>query len=114
MDEVTQEDLLDRQLREAAPYIDDEGFTGRVLNQLPPSRAGRRSLRVLILLGITILASGLSYFLSGGGRFIDRGLAWLAALPVLWVFALALGCGIVVTGLGIAAAIANNRQLQAP
>ena len=114
MDEVIQEDSLDRQLREAAPYIDDDGFTGRVLKQLPPARlAGRRSVRALILLGITILASGLSYVLSGGGRFIEHGLAWLTTLPLLWVFALALVCGILATALGIAAALTNNRRLQA-
>ena len=114
MDEIIQEDSLDRQLRDAAPYIDDEGFTARVLQQLPPSRPTRYSFRALILLGVTILASVLSYVLSDGGRFIDRGLAWLSALPVLWILALALGSGILVTSLGIAAAIANNRQLQAP
>ncbi len=38
MNEIKQEDWLDRQLREAAPYIDDEGFTARVLQQLPPPR----------------------------------------------------------------------------
>jgi len=29
------DDTLDRQLREAAPYIDDEGFTARVMAKLP-------------------------------------------------------------------------------
>jgi hypothetical protein len=114
MNEATEDDLLDQQLRNAAPYIDDEGFTARVLQQLPQSRAGRRSVRAPILLGITVLGCLLSYLLSGGGRFIEQGVAWLAGLPVLWVLALALGCGIVVTGLGITAAIANNRQLQTP
>ena len=39
MKQVNQEDWLDRELREAAPYIDDEGFTARVLQQLPPPGA---------------------------------------------------------------------------
>ena len=64
MDEKQQEDSLDRQLREAAPYIDDEGFTARVLQQLPPPRRGLDSLRAAILLGITLLASALAYVLS--------------------------------------------------
>ena len=38
MNEVKEEDWLDRQLREAAPYIDDKGFTARVLQQLPAPR----------------------------------------------------------------------------
>ncbi len=58
MDEKQQEDSLDRQLREAAPYIDDDGFTVRVLRQLPPPRRGRDSLRAVILLGITLFMAG--------------------------------------------------------
>src|SRR6266536_1359498 len=81
MDEKQQEDSLDRQLREAAPYIDDDGFTVRVLRQLPPPRRGRDSLRAVILLGITLLASALAYVLSDGGRFLVIAMARLTALP---------------------------------
>ena len=35
MDEIEQEDWLDRKLREAAPYIDDDGFTARVMEAIP-------------------------------------------------------------------------------
>ena len=61
MNQVNQEDWLDRELREAAPYIDDEGFTARVLQQLPPPRRGHDLLRAAILLGMTLLASLLAY-----------------------------------------------------
>jgi hypothetical protein len=60
MEQVNQEAWLDRKLREAAPYIDDEGFTARVLQQLPPPRRGRDLLRAAILLGMTFLASVLA------------------------------------------------------
>ena len=50
MDEQRQEDWLDRQLREAVSYIDDEGFTAQVLKRLPARRPGRRPLRAVILL----------------------------------------------------------------
>ena len=35
MDEQLQEDWLDRRLREEMPYIDDAGFTARVVQKLP-------------------------------------------------------------------------------
>ena len=103
MDEKQQEDSLDRQLREAAPYIDDEGFTVRVLRKLPPPRRGRDSLRAVILLGITLLASALAYVLSDGGRFLVVAMAplvvqgalgprapeWLLPVTLLWPIAIA-------------------------
>ena len=56
MNEETQEDWLDRRLRDAAPYIEDDGFTARVLRQLPaPQRSGgkrRYDARVLQLLRV--------------------------------------------------------------
>ncbi len=45
MDNISEEDQLDRQLRDAAPYIDDDGFTARVLQQLPAPRHARRELQ---------------------------------------------------------------------
>jgi hypothetical protein len=112
MKQMNQEDWLDRELREAAPYIDDEGFTARVLQQLPAPRRGHDLLRAAILLGMTFLASVLAYVVSGGGRFVGITLERLAALPALWVFVLALASGLVVTAVGAVAAISRDRTLQ--
>lgn len=112
MRQVDQEDWLDRELREAAPYIDDNGFTARVLRQLPPAHRGRDLLRAVILLGMTLLASVLAYVVSGGGRFVSLTLERLAALPVLWVFALAAASGLVISALGAAAALFRGRVLE--
>jgi hypothetical protein len=112
MKQVNQEDWLDRELREAAPYIDDEGFTARVLQQLPPPRRGHDLLRAAILLGMTFLASILAYVVSGGGRFVSVTLERLAALPALWVFVLALASGLVVATVGAVAAISRGQALQ--
>jgi anti-sigma factor RsiW len=112
MEQVNQEDWLDRELREAAPYIDDEGFTARVLQQLPPPRRRREVLRAAILLGMTFFASVLAYVVSGGGRFVSVTLERLAALPALWVFVLALASGLVITALGATAAVSRSRVLQ--
>jgi hypothetical protein len=112
MKEVNQEDWLDRELREAAPYIDDEGFTARVLQQLPPPRRGRDLLRAAILLGMTFLASVLAYVVSGGGRFVSITVERLVTLPTLWVFALALVSGLVVAAGGAMAAIFRGETLR--
>jgi hypothetical protein len=109
MKQVNQEDWFDRELREAAPYIDDEGFTARVLQQLPPPRRGHDLLRAAILLGMTFLASLLAYVVSGGGRFVSVTLERLAALPALWVFVLALASGLVMAAAGATAAISRSR-----
>jgi hypothetical protein len=105
MDEKQQENSLDQQLREAAPYIDDEGFTARVLQQLPPPRRGRDSLRAAILLGITLVASTLAYVLSDGGRFLVVAMARLTALPTLWLLALAFGSGLFFMAGGVVVAL---------
>ena len=112
MKQVNQEDWLDRELREAAPYIDDEGFTARVMQQLPPPRRHHDVLRAAILLGMTLLASVLAYVVSGGGRFVSVTLERVAALPALWVFALALASGLVISAVGATAAVSRSRVLQ--
>ncbi len=106
---MNQEDWLDRELHEAAPYIDDEGFTARVLQQLPAPRRSHDLLRAVILLGTTFLASVLAYVVSGGGRFVSISLERLAALPALWVFVLALASGLVMAVAGAMAAISRSR-----
>src|SRR5260370_37811769 len=94
MDEISQEDKLDRQLREAALYIDDNGFTARVLQQLPAPRRTRRSFRSAILLAAALLASALAYVASDGGRFLIVAMARLVTLPAVWLFDLVLGRGL--------------------
>ena len=112
MNEMEQEDWLDKQLREAAPYIDDAGFTARVLRQLPAPRRSRVSFRGAILLAVTLLATVLAYVLSDGGRFLVVELTRLTILPTLWLLALALGSGILVMAGGVVAAISKTRELQ--
>ena len=110
MDQVNQEDWLDRQLREAAPYIDDDGFTARVLQKLPQPQRRHQSLRAIILFGITLLASALAYVVSDGGRFIAVAMGRVMTLPVMWVFVLSLATGLVMTALSFIAAISRTRE----
>ena len=112
MDEISEEDQLDRQLREAAPYLDDNGFTARVLHQLPASGGTRQSFRGAILLATALLASALAYVASDGGRFLIVAMERLVTLPTEWLFALALGSGLLVMTAGAIAAIAKASELQ--
>jgi hypothetical protein len=112
MEEINQEDLLDRQLREAAPYIEDGGFTARVLQRLPAPQRRGQSLRSVILIGMSLLASALAYVLSDGGRFVVVGMTRLSVLPSLWLMLLALGSGILVMTGGLVAAMSKTSELR--
>jgi hypothetical protein len=112
MDETTQEDWLDRQLRDGAPYIEDHGFTTRVLAMLPPAKQPQQSLRTIILIGVTAIGSALAYTLSDGGRFVAVEMARLSTLPPLSVYALAFGSGLLVMTAGLIAAMSKMSDLQ--
>jgi hypothetical protein len=107
MDENLQEDWLDARLREEAAYVDDAGFTARVVQKLPAHRV-RHSLRAVILLGVTLVASAIAYMLSGGGWFIAEGVTRLSLLPlpVIWLGA-ATATVLVMVG-GFAAAMSKT------
>jgi len=53
-----EKDPLDVLLQEQNAYIDDDGFTRRVMAQLPPRR--RTRLRPVLLLGVTVVGSALA------------------------------------------------------
>ena len=109
MNEQLEEDWLDARLREEAPYIDDDGFTARVMLKLPAQRQSK-SLRGVILFAITFLACVVAYFVSGGGVFIGNSAAFLVAMPIWIVCVLAGFCGLLVTLLGAAAAMTKARE----
>jgi hypothetical protein len=111
MGEIIQEDPLDRELREAMPYIDDDGFTARVLRRLPPASRPRRGLRAVILLGSALLASVLGCILSENGRFVTITIERLATLPMIVVLALVVTSGMVMIALGVLAAMAKGDEL---
>ena len=112
MDEQREIDWLDARLLEEVAYIDDDGFTARVMKQVP-AHARPRSQRASILLGVTILASLITYIISGGGRFVADAVVRIAAMPLLVLIILALICGLLVTALGLAAAISKTRESRA-
>jgi len=111
MDEQLQEDWLDAKLREEAPYIDDDGFTARVAQKLP-AHGGSRRTRNVILLGVTIIASLIAYLVSGGGTFLTDAAAFLVAMPLVTVCALAGASAFIVMILGTSAALSKSRELR--
>jgi len=96
------DDTLDRQLREAAPYIDDEGFTARVMAKLPVARREPRWLRAMVLLGV----------LSGGGRFVREGMVQLSNFPIWLLLVFAFGCGLVIGAFAVIFAIRKTPEVR--
>ncbi len=119
MDEQLQEDWLEARLREETPYIDDGGFTAQVVRKLPDRRAARLSFRGMILVCLTLLASALTYVLSGGGRFVETTFHYLADIPKLivalpfWITAVVMFGGLAIgTLVAVGAALAQTRELR--
>jgi hypothetical protein len=110
MNAMIDDDTLDRQLRDAAPYIDDDGFTVRVIARLPAARREPRWLRAMILLGLTMLGSGIAYLLSGG--LIREGVIQLSNFPIWLLLVFAFGCGLVVGAFAVIFAIRKTPEVR--
>jgi hypothetical protein len=108
MEEKLQEDWLDARLRDDAPYIDDAGFTSRVVQKLP-ARHVRRSYRAFLLLGITLTACIAAFWFAGGTSLAFDTYANVAMLPVMWMWIFAAVVGILVMAGGVAAAVSRAR-----
>jgi hypothetical protein len=111
MNENLQEDSLDARLRDEAVYIDDGGFTSRVVQKLP-TRPVRRGLRAVILLGVALVASAVAYVLFGGVWGIAEGMARLSLLPlpVIWLGAAAATVVVMAGGLAAVVSKASGRS----
>ena len=98
IDAQLQEDWLDAKLREEMPYIDDAGFTARVMQQLPAQRASSFPLRASILMVAAVIAS-LTAFLGAGDYVLDSA-AFLVAVPMqlLLIFILAASMLVMIAG----------------
>jgi len=108
MDDKLQEDWLDARLRDDAPYIDDAGFTSRMVKKLP-ARQVRRSYRAFMMLGITIAACLAAFWFAGGTSLAIDAYANVAMLPVMWMWIFAAAVGVLVMAGGLAAAVSRSR-----
>jgi len=112
MNREISDEALDRKLQEAAPYLEDDGFTARVLQQLPQQVRRIEFLRSFILVAMSALASALTYVLSDGGRFILVEMFRLTTIPTVWVVVFALASGMLVMAGGMFAAVHRTNQIQ--
>ena len=104
------DETLDRQLREAVPYINDDGFTARVIASLPAARREPRWLRAMIVLGLALLGTGVAYLLSGG--VIRQGLLQIADFPIWLLLMFAFGCGLVIGAFAVIFAIRKTPEVR--
>jgi hypothetical protein len=109
MDEQLQEDWLDRRLREEMPYIDDAGFTARVVQKLP-GPVSRQSWRAVILISVTLLASVVTYLASDGGRFLIVAAYRFASMPLVFISLVAICATLIATAVAASAALVQARE----
>jgi hypothetical protein len=108
MDEKLQEDWLDARLGDEAPYIDDAGFTSRVVDKLPV-RQVRRSYRAIIMISITLAACLAAFWLAGGTSLAIDAYTNVAMMPIMWMWISAAGAALLVMAGGLAAALSRSR-----
>lgn len=104
------DELLDARLRDETSYIDDAGFTARVMKRLPRHRVSWSSLRSFIILAATILSVVVAYFASGEGMFVHDAFARISGLPQFQLFLVIVGCGITMTIAGLWVALARRDE----
>ena len=105
------DETLDRQLREAAPYIDDDGFTARVMARVPAMRREPQWLRAMIIVGLALLGAGIAYVI-GGGHVIREGIVEFANFPIWLLLVFAFGCGLVVGAFAVIFAIRKTPEVR--
>ena len=111
MNEQLEEDWLDAKLRDESPYIDDDGFTSRVAQQLPVTRRKSKA-RSVILVTATMVAAVIAYVVGGGRTLAIDLLSWAAVMPVSVLYLATIACGLLVMAVGLYAAVAKARKLR--
>ena len=106
------EEALDRQLRDAVPYIHDDGFTARVLACLPAPQRERRSIRSAILISLTLLGSALACILTDSGRFIVVDLVRVAHMPITSVLIMTFAIGFLAISGALVAAMTKLQDIR--
>ena len=101
--------ILEQKLREEASYIDDDGFTARVVAQLPV-RPRRNRSRAFVLLAMAALAAVVAYQITEGGRFVWVAVAYLQMVPIWLVFGALFLLAVTVTAFGLATALSHERR----
>jgi hypothetical protein len=109
---MTGDEMLDRQLREAVAYINDDGFTARVMASLPAARREPQWLRAMIVVGLALIGTGMAYFLSGGSSLVREGVVQMADFPIWLLLVFAFGCGLVVGAFAVIFAVRKTPEVR--
>ena len=105
------DDLLDARFREETPYIDDAGFSARVMKQLPRRPVSWMSQRVIVIFVATIVSVVVAYFASGEGMFVHDAFAHISTLRPLQLLLIILACGMAMTIAGFWAALRRTHEI---
>jgi hypothetical protein len=109
--QMQQEDWLDAKLRDEMPYIDDDGFTSRVAQQLPVRRHSTKA-RSAILLSFSIVAAVVAYAIAGGSSFVMDVVSWFAVKPLAALYIITIASGLLVTAAAVYLALSRSRKLR--
>lgn len=101
------DDLLDARLRDEVSYIDDAGFTARVVQKLP---AQRRSQRSVVILLAAIVSVVVAFFASGEGDFVRESMNFATKFSTVQLMLAAVVCGVVSTAVAMWAALSRARD----
>src|SRR5262245_11068281 len=106
------DEALDRQLRDAVPYMNDDALLARVTARLPAARREPQWLPAMTVVGLALLGSGVAYLLSGGGRFVRDGMIQMTDFPIWFLLIFAFGCGLVVGAFAVIFAIRKTPEVR--
>ncbi len=109
--QLQDEDWLDAKLRDEMPYIDDDGFTSRVSQQLPVRRRSTK-MRSAILLSMSVFAAVIAYIVAGGSSFALDVVGWFAVKPLAALYVITIACGLLVTAVALFFAVSRSRKLR--
>ena len=107
------DETLDRQLREAVPYINDDGFTARVIAEVAGSaaRAAMAACNDCRWPGVTRNRSRLLPFRWRSASFVE-GMIQMADFPIWLLLVFAFGCGLVVGAFAVIFAIRKTPEVR--
>lgn len=105
-------DWLENMLRQERPYIDDAGFSQRVVAALPAPQASHEWLHGAIILAAAVFSCLLALFILPAGQFLSHVFV-AASLVQLTPLGLAIVASGIVGGFWIALTI-NDRDAVAP
>lgn len=104
------DDVLDARLRDETPYIEDGGFTARVMQRLPARRASVTLQRSIIILVASVLSVVIAYFASGEGMFVHDAVLQLARFTPMQICLILLACGASMMTVSLWAAVTRARD----